>query len=92
MMLFEYIDPAAAAVAIAGTFNDWNPAGKLLRRAMNGHWLGETALLPGLYEYCLVVDGRWLPDPNVDEGVTNPFGGKNSLLWVPCLSTDPWAF
>jgi hypothetical protein len=23
----------------------------------NGHWLKETALAPGTYEYCLVGDG-----------------------------------
>ena len=26
-------------------------------------WWKETALAPGTYEYCLVVDGQWMPDP-----------------------------
>jgi hypothetical protein len=34
------------------------------------------------YEYCLVVDGRWIPDPLARETVPNPFGGKNSVLKV----------
>jgi hypothetical protein len=48
----------------------------------NGHWLKETDLTPGIYEYCLVVDGHWIPDPQASETVPNPFGGRNSLLKV----------
>jgi hypothetical protein len=36
----------------------------------------------GIYEYCLVVDGSWIPDPLALEHVPNPFGGKNSILEV----------
>jgi len=39
-------------------------------------------LAPGTYEYCLVVDGQWMPDPLASETVPNPFGGRNSLLKV----------
>ena len=48
----------------------------------SGHWLKETALAPGTYEYCLVVDGQWMTDPLAKETVPNPFGGKNSVLKV----------
>jgi hypothetical protein len=34
------------------------------------------------YEYCLVVDGQWIPDPKAKETVGNPFGGRNSVLTV----------
>ena len=44
----------------------------------------ETALTPGTYEYCLVVDGQWMPDPSASETVPNPFGGRNSVLKVAC--------
>ena len=37
---------------------------------------------PGTYEYCLVVDGQWMPDPLARETVPNPFGGRNSVLKV----------
>ena len=37
---------------------------------------------PGTYEYCLVVDGQWMPDPLAKESVANPFGGRNSILHV----------
>jgi len=39
-------------------------------------------LVPGTYEYCLVVDGQWMPDPLARETVPNPFGGVNSILKV----------
>jgi hypothetical protein len=29
-----------------------------------------------------VVDGQWMPDPLARETVTNPFGGRNSVLKV----------
>ncbi len=47
-----------------------------------GRWLKETVLPPGTYEYCLVVDGEWMPDPLAKETVPNPFGGRNSILKV----------
>ena len=42
----------------------------------------ETVLPPGTYEYRLVVDGQWMPDPLAKETVPNPFGGRNSILRV----------
>ena len=50
--------------------------------AGNGRWFKETALAPGAYEYCLVVDGQWVTDPRATETVPNPFGGRNSVLRV----------
>jgi hypothetical protein len=43
-------------------------------------------LPPGTYEYCLVVDGEWMPDPLVKDTVLNPFGGRNSVLKVATSS------
>jgi len=79
---FEFTDPTAATVRVAGTFNDWHPDAKAMHSLGNGRWLKETALPPGNYEYCLVVDGRWMPDPPAQETVPNPFGGRNSVLKV----------
>ena len=47
-----------------------------------GRWLKETELPPVTYEYCLVVDGQWMPDPLAKETVPNPYGGVNSVLKV----------
>jgi 1,4-alpha-glucan branching enzyme len=80
-VFFEYTDPAATTVCVAGTFNHWQPS-KAMHPTGNGHWAKETDLAPGVYEYCFVVDGHWQPDPSAKESVDNPFGGKNSILRV----------
>jgi 1,4-alpha-glucan branching enzyme len=79
---FEFTHPTATTVCIAGTFNQWQPEAKTLHSTGVGHWWKETALAPGTYEYCLVVDGQWMPDPLARESVPNPFGGRNSILKV----------
>ena len=48
----------------------------------DGRWLKELILAPGVYEYRLVVDGEWMPDPRASETVPNPFGEMNSVLKV----------
>jgi 1,4-alpha-glucan branching enzyme len=79
---FEFTHPTATAVCIAGTFNKWQPEANALQTSGGGRWVKETALTPGIYEYCLVVDGQWMPDPLIRETVPNPFGGRNSVLRV----------
>ena len=79
---FEFTHSTASSVCIAGTFNDWNAEAKPMHPLGDGRWLKETVLPPGTYEYCLVVDGEWMPDPRARETVPNPFGGRNSLLKV----------
>jgi 1,4-alpha-glucan branching enzyme len=79
---FEFVHFSATNIAVAGTFNDWNPSTKALRAVGSGHWMKDTLLAPGTYEYCLVVDGQWLPDPSARLTVPNPFGGRNSVLIV----------
>ncbi len=60
---FEYNNRTATAVYIAGTFNEWQPTAKAMHNSGDGHWLKDTVLNPGTYEYCLVADGHWIPDP-----------------------------
>jgi chromosome partitioning protein len=79
---FEFTHPTASSVCIAGTFNRWQPEKKALHSTGGGRWWKETALAPGTYEYCLIVDGQWMPDPQAKETVPNPFGGRNSILTV----------
>jgi hypothetical protein len=47
-----------------------------------GRWVKELVLQPGVYEYRLVVDGAWMPDPLATATVPNPFGEMNSILKV----------
>jgi hypothetical protein len=79
---FEFTHPTATSVCIAGSFNHWQPEAKTLHSSGAGNWWKDTALAPGTYEYCLVVDGQWMPDPLAAETVPNPFGGRNSVLNV----------
>lgn len=80
---FEFTHPTAQRVCVAGCFNHWKPEAKALHPAGDGRWVKETVLPPGTYEYCLVVDGEWMPDPLAKDHVPNPYGGRNSLLTVP---------
>jgi 1,4-alpha-glucan branching enzyme len=79
---FAFTHPTAISVCLAGTFNAWHPTTKSMHRSSDGQWLKEAFLPPGDYEYCLVVDGQWMPDPRAGATVPNPFGGKNSVLKV----------
>ena len=79
---FEFTHPTAHHVSVAGCFNHWHPEAKTLHPAGHGRWVRETALPPGTYEYCLVVDGEWMPDPMAKDFVPNPYGGRNSVLKV----------
>ena len=79
---FRFNHPTAATVYVAGAFNQWRPEVNALQPAGNGHWLKEMALPVGTYEYCLVVDGQWMPDPVARDFVPNPYGGMNSVLHV----------
>ncbi len=79
---FEFTHPTATTVCVAGTFNDWQPETKPLHSVGGGRWHQDTVLPPGTYEYCLVVDGHWIPDPRAKVTAPNPFGGMNSLLTV----------
>lgn len=78
----EFNHPTAATVAVAGTFNDWRPEATPMVPLGDGRWMKRLVLAPGTYEYCLVVDGEWMPDPLARESVPNPFGGVNSTLRV----------
>ena len=78
----EFTDRAAAAVFVSGTFNDWRPTATPMIPLADGRWIKELRLPPGRHEYCLVVDGHWMPDPRAAESVPNPFGGFNSVLNV----------
>jgi 1,4-alpha-glucan branching enzyme len=79
---FEYVNPLAKAVYLAGTFNDWHPSVTEMIKVGDNCWAKELALAPGAYEYRLVVDGRWMPDPSCSDSRPNPYGEQNSVLIV----------
>lgn len=79
---FEFFHPTAKNVCVAGSFNNWQPEAKILHHSEVGKWWKDTAIKPGVYEYCFIVDGQWISDPKSAETIPNPFGGRNSILKV----------
>ena len=77
----KLVAPSAKSVAVAGSFNGWQPTAAL-KLTKAGEWKGELKLPPGRYEYLFVVDGAWTPDPAAPESIPNPFGGVNSVVSV----------
>ena len=45
-------------------------------------WRAELPLTPGRYRYRLIVDGRWMTDPNNPDTEVNGFGERNNLIEV----------
>jgi 1,4-alpha-glucan branching enzyme len=72
----------AAAVCVAGCFNEWSETATPMTALEPGRWSVELSLLPGRYEYLLVVDGQWQTDPRCMQHVPNPYGTENCVLEV----------
>lgn len=71
------------SIQIVGDFNNWNPTDHdRFLRDEKGVWSKNLHLNPGLYQYKLIIDGQWVPDPNNPIRVQSPFGGSNSVLFV----------
>jgi len=79
---FEYFNPAAREVLVAGSFNDWQPRATPMTKQRGGKWSTELLLKPGHYEYRFVVDGQWQDDPIAARFVASPFGGLNCVVEV----------
>jgi 1,4-alpha-glucan branching enzyme len=84
---FEYFNPTACEVLVAGSFNDWQPHITPMSKQRGGRWSTELLLKPGCYEYRLVVDGHWQDDPMAARFVANPFGGLNCVVEVKSSGT-----
>lgn len=82
LRFFEFTEPKARAVHVAGSFNGWQPESSSMACLGDGCWVKELQLSPGRYEYRIVVDGEWIPDLFAEDHVPNPFGGINSVLTV----------
>jgi 1,4-alpha-glucan branching enzyme len=79
---FEYINPSARSVYLAGSFNDWHPAVTEMLKIGEDKWAKDLALRPGAYEYRLVVDGQWTTDTACPASTINPYGDRNSVITV----------
>lgn len=77
-----YIDRAAKSVAVVGSFNDWDATKNVLTLTSDGVWTANITLMPGRYEYQLVVDGKLIADPSAQQSAKSEFGVENSVLIV----------
>jgi hypothetical protein len=82
---FEYFNPDAREVLVAGTFNAWQPKALPMSRQRGGKWTAHILLPPGQYEYRFVVDGLWQDDPMAARFVSNAFGGLNCVVEVKSI-------
>ncbi len=74
--------PNASEVAVAGTFNNWDPSTRPLKGEADGNWKITFYLSPGKYEYRFVVDGIWTDDPCCTNRCLNQYGGENCIVEV----------
>jgi chromosome partitioning protein len=73
----------ASAVSVAGDFNDWSArAAPMEPGSRAGEWRMSLPLPAGRYRYRLVVDGRWMTDPNNNYVESNQFGELNNVVEV----------
>ena len=70
-------------VAVAGTFNHWNPEELWMSKAEGEEcYRCKVELVPGIYEYCFILDGARFMDPENQRFVANEFGTMNSILEI----------
>ena len=81
---FSLEQPAAQAVAVAGTFNGWSrTAHPMTRDGSRGRWTAVVALPPGEHLFMFVVDGAWMTPPEAIDFVDDGFGSRNGVVVVP---------
>ncbi len=77
--------PASLATQayLVGSFNNWDPQARRMRKMPDGTFRARLKLPPGEHQYKFVCDGVWLNDPEADTLVADDAGRLNSLVWVP---------
>ncbi len=79
--IYQFKDKQPKSVQLAGQINDWNPSRTNLE-LVDGTWKTSLWLNPGKYQYQVVVDGKWMLDPDNPVQEDNNIGGVNSVLKV----------
>ncbi len=73
----------AKHVLIAGEFNNWSPMSTPMQHnGRPGAWITKLPLPRGRYRYRLIVDGKWMTDPNNTYVETNEYGELNNIVEV----------
>ncbi len=82
-IVFSFEARGAGVVYIAGEFNAWAPTRDAMTKVGEATWEITLSLDPGRYEYKFVIDGTdWRDDPANPNAVSDPYGGKNSVVVV----------
>lgn len=79
---FSYHSTTAKEVSIAASFNNWSAEANPLINNGNGEWTAEIELEPNYYQYKIVVDGEWMPDPQHDWKINDGGNNFNSIVKV----------
>ena len=83
-VLFLQPNSLGSRVAVSGDFNNWSETAVLLSPdPVRDTLSARVTLPPGTWQYRLIIDGRWTPDPYNPHCAPNPFGELNSIVVVP---------
>lgn len=79
--IIRYQPPTAGehTVGIAGDFTNWKV---IPLNFSKGIYQKNFSFEDGIYQYKLIVDGIWMPDPAGNQITPDPFGGYNTVLIV----------
>ena len=83
----------AKAIALVGSFNDWDPRANPMTEQADGTWVAALSLPPGFYRYKFLVDGQWRCNPEFQKDgcgvctacpncIPNPYGTCDRVLIV----------
>jgi 1,4-alpha-glucan branching enzyme len=78
---FQIQADANSHVAVAGSFNGWDPTKHVLK-LKDGVFAINLFLEPGEYQYKFVVNDVWCVDPECPGWAPNGHGSMNSVLVV----------
>jgi 1,4-alpha-glucan branching enzyme len=79
---FQLEAPSATSVLLAASFTAWERFPLGLARMRDGIWSIFVPLLPGIYAYRFIVDGRWFDDPRADLCMAGSLGNSGPALKV----------
>ena len=70
-------------VCLVGSFNNWDPKAKRMRKYKDGSYRARVNLDAGEHQYKFIIDGDWQHDPEAQNQVTNELGSLNSVIRLP---------
>ena len=87
-IIFSLDRPEAEDVRVTGSWNNWDPEGIKMSKSQKGVWSVTIPLKPGYYTYKFYIDGKWVPDPDVEAKVADGKGGWATPLAAYSKKSD----